>query len=154
MGLELWIAIIIKSIPDIFGYINDNFSFEEEGKVTWYVPYQCYYPSKQTQLLKLWDEINLPHDKSKQEYAPVLRVIGFLVDPALMRVSMDNTDKDQLIKYITDFVATAPGGTCRTLREFQQLAGWINWSFLYSSQLYPMFMLKSVENLNLTLKFL
>jgi hypothetical protein len=135
MGLVLWIAIFIKSIPDIFGYIDDNFSFEEEGKVTWYPPYQCYYPSKQTQLLNLWDEINLPHDKSKQEYAPVLRVIGFLVDPALMRVSMDDTDKDQLIKHITDFVATAPGGTRRTLREFQQLAGWINWSF----NVFPLF---------------
>jgi hypothetical protein len=27
------------------------------------------------------------------------------------------------------FSATAPGGTRRALREFQQLAGWINWSF-------------------------
>ena len=111
MGLVLWIAIVVKSILDIFGYIDDNFSFEEEGKVTWYAPYHCYYPSKQTQLLKLWDEINLPHDKLKQEYAPVLCVIGFLVDPALMHVSMDDTDKDQLIKHITDFVATTPGGT-------------------------------------------
>ena len=39
MGLVLWIAIVVKSILDIFGYINDNFSFEEEGKVTWYAPY-------------------------------------------------------------------------------------------------------------------
>jgi hypothetical protein len=129
MGLVLWIAIFIKSLPDVFGYIDDNFSFEEEGNVAWYAPYQCYYPSKQTQLLSLWDEIGLPHEKSKQEYAPALRVIGFIVDPGLMRVSMDDSDKTQLTQRVTGFIATAPGGTRRTLREFQQLAGWINWSF-------------------------
>jgi hypothetical protein len=129
MGLVLWIAIFIKSITDLFGYIDDNFSFDEEGNVMWYAPYQCYYPSKQTRLLLLWDEIGLPHEKPKQEYAPVLRIIGFMVNPALMRVSMDDEDQHRLIKHVTEFAATAPGGTRRTLREFQQLAGWINWSF-------------------------
>ena len=129
MGLVLWIAIFVKLLVDLFGYIDDNFSFEREGNVLWYEPYQCYYPAKQAELLKLWDEIGLPHDKSKQEYAPVLRIIGFMVDPKLMRVSMDEEDKNRLIQHVSDFSATAPGGTRRTLREFQQLAGWINWSF-------------------------
>ena len=52
-----------------------------------------------------------------------------MVDPNLMRVSMDDEDRTRLIKQVSDFSATAPGGTHRTLREFQQLAGWINWSF-------------------------
>jgi hypothetical protein len=42
---------------------------------------------------------------------------------------MDEEDRTRLIKNVTDFSATAPGGTRRTLREFQQLAGWINWSY-------------------------
>ena len=129
MGLVLWIAIFVKLIPDLFGYIDNNFSFEEEGKVTWYAPHHCYYPSKQTKLLCLWDEIGLPHEKAKQEYAPVLRIVGFLVDPNLMHVSMDDTDRIKLIQHINIFIATPPGGTRRTLWEFQQLAGWINWSF-------------------------
>jgi hypothetical protein len=129
MGLVLWIAIFVKLIIGLFGYIDDNFSFDEEGNVLWYEPYQCYYPSKQVKLLRLWDEIGLPHEKSKQEYAPVLRVIGFMIDPGRMRVSMDDIDRVRLIQHITDFTTTAPGGTRRTLREFQQLAGWINWSF-------------------------
>ena len=129
MGLVLWIAIFVKFIQDLFGYIDDNFGFDEEGSVLWYAPYQCYYPSKQTKLLKLWDEIGLPHDKSKQEYAPVLRIIGFLIDPNLMRVFMDEEDRAKLIQRVTDFAATTPGGTRRSLQEFQQLAGWINWSF-------------------------
>ena len=131
----IWIAIFIKSITDLFGYIDDNFGFEEEGNVLWYQPYQCYYPSKQTKLLQLWDEISLPHDKSKQEYAPTLRIIGFMVDPKLMRVSMDDEDRQKLIQRVKDFTATAPGGTRRTLKEFQQLAGWLNWSF----NVYPLF---------------
>ena len=129
MGLVLWIAIFIKLISDLFSYIDDNFGFDEEGNVLWYEPYQCYYPTKQTKLLKLWDEISLPHEKAKQEYAPVLRIIGFMVDPELMRVCMDEEDRTRLIQRVTDFTVTAPGGTCRTLREFQQVAGWINWSF-------------------------
>ena len=52
-----------------------------------------------------------------------------MVDPKLMHVSMDEEDRTRLIRRVTDFSATAPGGTRRTLREFQQLAGWINWLF-------------------------
>ena len=129
MGLVLWIAIFVVCILDLFGYIDDNFGFNEEGNVIWYEPYKCYYPSKQAKLLSLWDEIGLPHEKSKQEYGPVLRIIGFMVDPGLMRISMDETNRKRLIQHITDFAATALGGTRRTLHEFQQLAGWINWSF-------------------------
>ena len=106
-------AIFIILITDLFRYINDNFRFDEEGNIIWYEPYQCYYPSKQTRLLKLWDEINLPHDKSKQEYGPVLRIIGFIVDPNLMQVSMDEEDRTRLIQHVKDFSATAPGGTDR-----------------------------------------
>jgi hypothetical protein len=123
MGLVIWIAVCVKSLTDLYEYIDDNFSFDEQGSVLWYDPYQCYYPSKQAKLLRLWDEISLPHEKPKQEYAPVLRVIGFLVDLNLMRVSMDEEDRTKLIQHISDFTATAPGGTRRTLREFQQLAG-------------------------------
>src|ERR1700678_3418021 len=129
MGLVLWLAIFIKFLTDLFGYIDDNFLFDEEGNVLWYEPYKCYYPAKQAKLLMFWDEISLPHDKAKQEYGPVLCIIGFMVDPNLMRVSMDEEDRNRLLQHVTDFTATAPGGTRRTLREFQQLAGWINWSF-------------------------
>ena len=115
MGLVLWIAIFIKLLVDLFGYIDDNFRFDEEGNVIWYGPYQCYYPAKQTKLLLLWDEIGLPHEKSKQEYAPVLRIIGFMVDPEIMRVSMDEEDRARLIQQVSEFTATAPGGTRRTL---------------------------------------
>ena len=129
MGVVIWIAIFVKFILDLFGYIDDNFSFDEEGNVLWYKPYGCYYPAKQTKLLQLWDEIDLPHEKAKQEYGPILRIIGFMVDPNQMLVSMDEEDRTKLLQRVSEFIAVAPGGTRRTLREFQQLAGWVNWSF-------------------------
>ena len=139
MGLVLWMAIFIILIADLFGYIDDNFFFDEEGNVLWYQPYQCYYPMKHAKLLKLWDDIGLPHEKSKQEYGPVLRIIGFMVDLKLMRVSMDEEDRVRLLQHVSDFAATAPGGMRRTLREFQQLAGWINWSSNVVLLLKPQF---------------
>ena len=42
---------------------------------------------------------------------------------------MDEEDRERLLQRVKDFMATAPGETRRSLREFQQLAGWINWSF-------------------------
>ena len=44
MGLVLWITIFIKFISDLFGYINDNFGFDEEGNVMWYEPYLFTIP--------------------------------------------------------------------------------------------------------------
>ena len=84
---------------------------------------------KQAKLLKLWDEISLPHDKAKQEYAPVLHIVGFLVDPRLMQVSMNGEGHNKLVQHVVNFTATVPKGTLHTLHEFQQLAGWINWLF-------------------------
>ena len=115
MGVVIWIAIFVKFILDLFGYINDNFSFNEEGNVLWYKPYGCYYPEKQTKLLQLWDEIDLPHEKAKQEYGPILCIIGFMVDPNQMPVSMDEEDQAKLLQQVSEFIAVAPGGTRRTL---------------------------------------
>ena len=42
---------------------------------------------------------------------------------------MNEEDHNRLIQHVVCFIDTAPGETCHTLWEFQQLAGWINWSF-------------------------
>ncbi|KZT27376.1 hypothetical protein NEOLEDRAFT_1039444, partial [Neolentinus lepideus HHB14362 ss-1] len=111
----------------LLGYVDDTFSWEFLGKVLFYPPYGQYYPTKQALLLMLWDEIGLPHEKPKQEYAPNLTIIGFDVDPALMRVTMPYESKFQLVNAIREFCKAR--GRRRSLREWQRLAGWINWSF-------------------------
>jgi hypothetical protein len=45
-----------------------------------------------------------------------------------MTISMDQEDKSKLVDHVSTFIAVAPGGTRRSLRDFQQLASWINWS--------------------------
>jgi hypothetical protein len=134
MGCVIWIAIFVKSILDLFGYIDDNFFFEREGNVLWYEPYKCYYPAKQTKVLMLWDEIGLPHEKGKQEYGLKLRIIGFEVDPNAMTVTMARCDRLTLLENVRAFVKIAPGGTRRSLRDFQQIAGYINWAL----NVYPL----------------
>jgi hypothetical protein len=69
-----------------------------------------------------------PHEKAKQEYGPELRITGFLVDPNGMRVTMDDEDRVKLLKHVADFIQTASGGTRRSLCEYQQITGYINWA--------------------------
>jgi hypothetical protein len=125
MGLVIF---FIKALLDLFIYMDDSFSFDIEGNILWYNPYQCYYLAKQTKLLYLWDEIRLPHKKVKQEYGCQLRIMGFMVDPNEMQITMDDEDKKKLLDHVTDFMQTALGSTRRMLCEFQQLVGYINWS--------------------------
>jgi hypothetical protein len=134
MGLVIWIAIFIKFILDLLSYMDDSFSFDIEGNVLWYKPYKCYYPAKQTKLLNLWDEIGLPHEKAKQEYGPELRIMGFLVDPNEMRVTMDDEDRVKLLHHVTDFIWTALGRTRRSLCDLLKFASYINWAL----NVYPL----------------
>jgi hypothetical protein len=106
-------------------YVDDAFSFEREGELTFYSPHNTFYPTKQTRLLRLWDELGIPHDKEKQEFGSVLRIIGFEVDPNAMTVSMDIDARRDLIELIHIF---AVAGKKRTLKEFQRIAGHVNWA--------------------------
>jgi hypothetical protein len=51
-----------------------------------------------------------------------------------MWVTMDDEDHGKLLQHVSDFIWTVSGGTRCTLHEFQQLAGWINWSL----NVYPL----------------
>jgi hypothetical protein len=66
-GLMLWIAIFVKQIGDLLGYVDDDYSWDFEDSLVWYPPYKQFYPEKQTRLLELWDELGIPHKKKKQE---------------------------------------------------------------------------------------
>ena len=57
------------------------------GDVKYYEPYGRYFPSDQTKLLELWDEIGLPHVERKQIYGPTVTFIGFETDPNTMTIS-------------------------------------------------------------------
>jgi hypothetical protein len=125
MSLVTWIAIYVYLIAHLKDYVDDVFSFERADRVLYYPPYQTHYPAKQTRLLLLWDELGIPHDKEKQEFGPTLRVIGLDIDPNAMTVSMDIDSRNELIQLIRTF---AVAGKKRTLKEFQRVAGHVNWA--------------------------
>jgi len=131
MSLVIWIAIFKILIRFLYIYVDDSFSFEDKRELELYTPYKKLLPSSLVKLLRLWDAIGLPHEERKQVYALELPIIGFEVDPNLMRARMSNDSHARLIQALLDF---AQKGTRRSLRDFQRLAGWMNWAL----NVYPL----------------
>ena len=131
MSLVIWIAIFKLLIYFLYIYVDDSFSFEDKRELELYQPYKKFLPSNLVKLLHLWDAIELPHEEKKQIYGLELPIIGFDVDPNLMRVKMNDDSRLLLIHAILDF---AQRGSRRALRDFQRLAGHLNWAL----NVYPL----------------
>ena len=125
MGLVLWIAIFVKGIPDLFAYVDDTFSWEFADNVLWYEPYHRLLPAKQVRLLLLWDELCIPHEDVKQVSGSSLTIIGLDVDPNAMTITMPSQSRLDLLAALRTF---ARPGQRHSLRDFQKLAGWMNWA--------------------------
>ena len=115
----------VKLIRNLWTYIDDNGSFTHVGDVAYYPPYGTCYPTDQTKLLKLWDELNIPHAKKKQIYGPVITYVEFDIDPNAVTISLSNNHQAKLIAKVHYFSKV---GKCHSLLEFRHLAGHINWS--------------------------
>ena len=83
-------------------------------------------PANQVTILKLWDEINLPHKEKKQVYGSTLAIIGIEVDANALTMTMPKDSLQDLIDAISEFINSHKKFT---LKEWQRLAGWMNWSF-------------------------
>jgi len=113
---------------------SDNCSFAHLGDVKFYPKYGCHFPTDQTKLLELWDELGLPHEEKKQIYRPIIPFIGFDVDPNTMMVSINDKCKHNLLDKVHDF---AKSGKHCSLKDFQSIAGHINWSLAIFPLLKP-----------------
>ena len=133
MGLVIWITLHVKNLPNILHYMDDAWPYEMNSSLQLYKPYNKFYPSKQVQLLHLWDEISLPHEKSKQVFGPSLHIIGFDIDPRSMSISFPSESKQALISAICDFTNTSVTRR-HSLVQWQRLIGWVNWSL----NVYPL----------------
>jgi hypothetical protein len=102
-----------------------------------YLPYGQAYPEKQTRLLELWDDLNIAHKKKKQEFGSTLTIIGFEVDPNAMTVTMPQKALLDLIAFLESFLESSTHGKRLELREFQRLAGWVNWALNVFPHLKP-----------------
>ncbi|KAF8586317.1 hypothetical protein K439DRAFT_1646329 [Ramaria rubella] len=126
MSLVIWICIYVRFIDDLLHYMDDSWSYDMNPTLVYYDPYKESYSSKQVALLRLWDDIGLPHSKNKQEFGPSLMIIGFWVNPRDMSITMPSESKADLIAAVRNFVDTSSVRR-RPLVEWQRLLGWINW---------------------------
>ncbi|KAG1767747.1 hypothetical protein EDD22DRAFT_967670 [Suillus occidentalis] len=133
MSLVIWIAIFVRLIR-AFIYVDDSFSFAKVGQLSYYVKYQKYLPSDMVTLLLLWDELGIPHEERKQIFGCPLPVIGFDVDPNLMKISLKDESKRELVRELKDF---ARYKSRRTLRDFEHIAGTLNWALNVCPLLRP-----------------
>jgi hypothetical protein len=131
MSLVIWITIVKILIYYIYIYIDDSFSFQRKEEMELYAPYHKVLPRNLCKLLRLWDRLGVPHEERKQIFGGELPIIGFDVDPNLLRVRMSDESRLDLISSIQVF---AIHRTRRSLCDFQHLAGHLNWAL----NVYPL----------------
>jgi hypothetical protein len=95
------------------------------------IQYAKFLPTKQAQLLLLFDDIGIPHKEHKQVFGSPLQIIGFDVNPNTMMITMPSAARDELVLAIRTF---ANPRRRQSLRDFQRLAGWVNWAL----NVYPL----------------
>jgi len=134
ISLVLWVAVFKRSLEALKCYVDDHFSFSRTGDLEFYEKYEAFLPSDQVLLLQLWDEINLPHEESKQINGFCIPIIGFEVDPNAMTVTMSQAKRSELIQACNSFTVR---GARKSLREFQRLQGWVNWALNVYPHLRP-----------------
>ncbi|KIK87750.1 hypothetical protein PAXRUDRAFT_92671, partial [Paxillus rubicundulus Ve08.2h10] len=119
----------------LYLYVDDSFSFEQRKHLEYYQCYKKFLPRNLACLLHLWDHLGILHEERKQVFVTFfgspLPIIGFEVDPNLMKVQMSDTSRVKLIEDIQEF---AQHGTCRALGDFQKIVGYLNWAL----NVYPL----------------
>ena len=125
MALVIWIAIEVRKLEGLKLYIDDCFSFDLASSTAYYAPYKMKFPKKQANLLKLWDELALPHDQRKQVFGKTLVILGFNVDANRMTITLPPDKLNELLALIRDFCFPRSGW--QKLQHCQQMAGTMNW---------------------------
>jgi hypothetical protein len=124
-SLAAWVARFERLIESLV-YVDDSFGVEESGKMKFYAPYGQWFPAQQACLLELWDEIGFPHQLKKQIFGSILAVLGIEVDADLLTFSLPKESKDRLSEGLS---AWSGQGVRKKVKEWLQIAGWMNWVF-------------------------
>jgi hypothetical protein len=103
--------------------MDDFFGWDFEDNLTWYRG--AFRPRRQVQLLILWESITCPFENRKQEHGELLKIIGFWVDANRGSISLPPKSVTDIVAKIDSFLATA--NRSPTLRDWQRLAGHLNW---------------------------
>jgi hypothetical protein len=118
-------------IIDLWTYMDDSFGIDEEGNMVWYQQYKKYMLENQVKLLSLWDKLRIPHEPHKQLSSGRLTIIGTEVNTNSLTFMLPKEALDDLLMELEEFMACSvkKKGASWTLRRWQRLAGWMNWSF-------------------------
>jgi len=130
-SLVAWIARNKYGIRYLATYVDDSSGFDLEDDVLYYEPYKTSFPRHQTLLLKLWDELSIPHKRKKQVFGPIIPVIGIDVDPNAMTLSLSAERRADICDALYAW-AIKPINNAKPnyqLRHWQQMGGWLNWVF-------------------------
>ena len=132
-ALIAWAAKHERSIDDLI-YVDDSFGVKEEGQMAWYAPYEQEFPCQQAQLLELWDEIGIPHKKAKQVFGECLTILGIVVNVDNLTFTLTHEACEQLGEELEEWCQQ---GVRRKVREWQRVAGWLNWALNVYPLLWP-----------------
>jgi hypothetical protein len=130
-SLVAWIAKNKRGIKHLATYADDSSGFDRKDDLLLYEPYATSYPRSQTLLLRLWDELSIPHKPKKQVFGAVLPIIGINVDPNAMTLTLSREKRDDLCDALYSW-AIKPSNGAKTnyqLKHWQQMGGWLNWAF-------------------------
>jgi hypothetical protein len=135
-GLVTWIARNVRKIPRLLVYSDDSFSVVKASSLVEYKPFKKLMPADQVMLMDLWTELGIPFKEKKQIFGAPLTIIGIEVDPNAMTFTLPESARLDLLSGIEKFcsIPLNSRGARHTLREWQRLAGWINWGF----NVYPL----------------
>ncbi len=104
-SLITWIAHKERGISFLITYVDDSSGPAIKGDVEYYNAYKTFYPTPQTKLLRLWDELGIPHKESKQLHGETLPIIGILVDPNALSFSLPLVAREQLTMELETWVS-------------------------------------------------
>ncbi|KAF8236731.1 hypothetical protein L208DRAFT_1250632 [Tricholoma matsutake] len=122
-GLLCWIAVRKLDIHGLHVYMDNFFGWDFADNLIWYRGKRR--PRCQVQLLIFWESILCPFDNCKQEHGDVLKIIGFWVDANRGAISLSPQSITDIVQKIEIFL-TSPNCS-PILRDWQQLAGHLNW---------------------------
>jgi hypothetical protein len=131
-SLVTWIAKHERGVGSLFTYVDDTTGATLSADLDFYDPYQMLCPAPQAAILRLWDELGIPHARPKQLCGSVLPITGIEVDPNAMTFSLSPQSLERLINEFQVWIAASPARF--RLRQWQGLAGWINWTL----NVYPL----------------
>ena len=138
-SLVAWIAKHEKDLEYLADYVDNSSGCDLAGDTLFYEPYGKQMPRHQTILLRLWDELGIPHKPHKQLFGSPLVIIGIEVNPNNMTLTLPEDARTRLLNELTLWSSKPPKNSSGSfkLKYWERLARWFNWALNVYPLLHP-----------------